>query len=337
MVSCFLTPSTDRHFTWPPQLRDEVRRVAGDYILDVDDLRSHDKSRIAQQLFDMTEQQFTLARHLATTRPWKLLIVVDMGPDRLHHDFWSACDLDDPTHQPGNRFVNLFRDYYRALDRHLERLLEELPERTVVLVASDHGAQPMVGGFCLNEWLLREGLLALERPLTGPTPIDQARIDWSNTIAWGDGGYYGLLFLNVAGREPNGTVAPRDYEMVRQRLIDQLEALPDHRGRSMGTRAMRPEELYPEVCRVPPDLIIYFGDLAWRSIGRLGLGEGLYLVHNDTGRDDAHHGQEGMILLAGDGLGRGRRDDISIFDVAPTLQGLLGLPDPPGQRGRRIA
>jgi len=31
-------------------------------------------------------------------------------------------------------------------------------------------------------------------------PIKEAPIDWSRTVAWGDGGYYGRLFLNVRGR-----------------------------------------------------------------------------------------------------------------------------------------
>ena len=35
-------------------------------------------------------------------------------------------------------------------------------------------------------------------------PIKDAEIDWSQTLAWGDGGYYGRLFLNVKGREPQG-------------------------------------------------------------------------------------------------------------------------------------
>ena len=36
-------------------------------------------------------------------------------------------------------------------------LLELLTDDTVVLVVSDHGAQRLDGGFCVNEWLIREG------------------------------------------------------------------------------------------------------------------------------------------------------------------------------------
>jgi predicted AlkP superfamily phosphohydrolase/phosphomutase len=334
MVSCFLAPSTDAQFTFPPEVREEVERVTGGYILDVADFRSDDKRRIAQRVFDMTEQRFALARHLATTRPWDFLAFVDMGPDRLHHGFWSHCDPDHPKHEPGNAFEHLFRDYYRAVDRHLAEFLEVLPEGTTVLLVSDHGGQPMIGGFCLNQWLVQEGLLALAAPPAGPTPISRASVDWSKTVAWGDGGYYGRLFLNVEGREPQGTVPASDYETVREELIGKLEALVDHQGQPMGTRAFRPEALYPEVRGVAPDLIVYFGDLRWRAVGSLGLGKGLYTFENDTGPDDANHSQRAAFLLAGDGLPTGRREDLSIYDVAPTLQALFGLPAPPGQRGR---
>ncbi len=97
---------------------------------------------------------------------------------------------------------------------------------------------------------------------------------------------------------------------------------------------LRPGELYPEVRGVAPDLIVYFGDLRWRAVGSLGLGQGLYTFENDTGPDDANHSEQGVLVLAGEGVAHGRQDGLSIYDVAPTLQALLGLPATPGQRGR---
>jgi predicted AlkP superfamily phosphohydrolase/phosphomutase len=336
MVSCFLTPSTDVQFTYPADLRDEVQRVTGGYTIDIPGFRK-DTEPVAQRMFDMTEQRFALARHLAATRSWDLLSFVDVAPDRLHHSFWKYCDPAHPKHEPGNRYADVFRDYYRALDKHLASFLEALPDDTAVLVASDHGGQPMIGGFRFNQWLSQEGFLTLaERPAT-PTTLGNAKVDWSRTAAWGEGGYYGRLFLNVEGREPNGTVPAAAYETVRQQLIDKLEALTDHEGRPMGTRALRPEEVYREVNGIPPDLIVYFGNLRWRSVGTVGPDQGLYAFENDTGPDDCNHSDQAVFVLAGEGLPTGRCDDLSIMDVAPTLQSLFGLPRQPGQRGRVLA
>jgi predicted AlkP superfamily phosphohydrolase/phosphomutase len=334
VVGDFLSPPTSSRWTYPRAVADELRGLVGEYVLDVADFRTEDKSRIAQRIFDMTEQRFRVGRHLATTREWDLFAMVDMGPDRLHHGFWALCEKDHPRYDPSGPYVSLFRDYYRALDSHLGRLLEVFDGDTAVLLVSDHGAQPMVGGFCINEWLVAKGLLVLNREPAGPTPISAAPVNWRRTVAWADGGYYARIFLNVAGREPLGAVPPADYETVRQQIIDAIEAVPDHQGQPMGTRAFRPEELYPEVTGVAPDLIVYLGNLRWRSVGTLGLGCGLYTFENDTGPDDANHAEFGVFALSGDGLPVGRREDLSIYDVAPTLQRILELPPPDGQYGR---
>ena len=70
------------------------------------------------------------------------------------------------------------------------------------------------------------------------------RIDWSRTSAWGEGGYYARVFLNVEGREPEGTSRRSDYEPVRDDLARRLAAIPDDEGRPIATAVYKPEELY---------------------------------------------------------------------------------------------
>ena len=48
------------------------------------------------------------------------------------------------------------------LDEQIGSVLELLDDDTLVLVVSDHGAQRLDGGFAINEWLIREGLLVLK-------------------------------------------------------------------------------------------------------------------------------------------------------------------------------
>ncbi len=49
-------------------------------------------------------------------------------------------------------------------------------------------------------------------------------------MAWGEGGYYSRIFLNVKGREPEGVIDPADYERVREELRKGLEAITDEKG-----------------------------------------------------------------------------------------------------------
>jgi predicted AlkP superfamily phosphohydrolase/phosphomutase len=226
-------------------------------------------------------------------------------------------------------------DYYRRLDAKMARLLERIDEDTAVLVVSDHGAKRIDGGICVNEWLRREGYLTLKEEPAEPTALRPDMVDWSRTVAWGEGGYYCRLFVNVAGREPEGTVAPEDYERVRDELKAKLEALGDEQGQPIGTVAYRPEELYEERNGVVPDLMVYFGDLLWRSVGQVGTGT-VHVFENDTGPDDANHAHAGLYVLAAEGVPPGPGPERDIRDVAPTLLELLGEPVPAEMEGTSL-
>src|SRR5262245_12596420 len=60
MVSCFLTPSTESRFTFPPGLRDEVESVVGEYMFDCRDFRTEAKDDLLAQLYEMTDRRFEL-------------------------------------------------------------------------------------------------------------------------------------------------------------------------------------------------------------------------------------------------------------------------------------
>jgi predicted AlkP superfamily phosphohydrolase/phosphomutase len=104
----------------------------------------------------------------------------------------------------------------------------------------------------------------------------------------------------------------------------------------MGNRALAPEDIYPEVVGIPPDLIVYLGDLRWRSIGTIGNANGFYNFENDTGPDDANHSEVGLLIATSDEFSPEFAGGMSLLDVAPTVQALLGLAPPPGQRGTRL-
>lgn len=336
MVSCFLTPDPrTAQYTYPPELRDEIEQLVGDYMVDVDDFRTEDKRRLLAEIEEMTARRFRLAEHLLETRPWDLFFMVEMGTDRIHHAFWRFFDEGHRLFDPQNPYRSAIADYYRALDEKIGRLLRFADADTAVLVVSDHGAKRMEGGICVNEWLRREGYLALRREPDGPTRFTPDLVDWKRTVAWGEGGYYCRLFLNVAGREPEGVVASGEYEALRRELKRKLEALGDEQGRPIGTVAHTPESLYRVRNGVAPDLLVYFGGLSWRSVGQVGTGA-LHVFENDTGPDDANHALEGLYLLAADGVPPGRGPERDIRDIAPTILTLLGEPVPPDMEGRSL-
>ena len=341
LISSFLTPSTDRQYTFPQELRYEIGQVLDGqpYDVEVPQFRTEDKTYLLRQIQEMTEKRFAVIKYLLREKQWDFFMFVEIGLDRIHHGMWKYWDPGHPKHEPGNPYENAIPDYYRYLDRELGEIMGMLDDDTVVMVVSDHGAKAMEGGFAVNEWLRREGLLVLkEEPrYEGLVPFEKVEIDWEKTTAWGAGGYYARVFLNVEGREPLGKIPARDYEKVRDQVKEMIEALPDHEGKPMGSVAFKPEELYQEVRNVAPDLMVYFGNLRWRSIGSFGLPD-LYTFENDLGPDDANHDQDGVFVLWDPRQDRGGRyaEGLQLMDVAPTVLDLMGVPLPPDMQGRVV-
>jgi predicted AlkP superfamily phosphohydrolase/phosphomutase len=336
LVGGFITPDTNRNYTYPEELAQEIDGVVGEYQVDVE-FRIEDKRSLVKDLFEMTERHFEVIKHLMRTRDWSFFMFVEIGLDRIHHAFWKYFDEAHRLHEPGSEFEGVMEDYYVLLDEKVGELLELVDDDTVVFVASDHGGKPMKGAFCVNTWLEEQGFLKLKRPVEKIVRLNDADVDWENTVAWGWGGYYARVFLNLKGREEHGVVDPSDYERVRDDIAERLRGIRGPKGEEWDTKVLKPEEIYPECNGDPPDLMVYFDDLSWRSAGTMGQGN-LYLPENDTGPDDAVHDMMGLYVYYDTSRDlRGRVEDLNILDVAPTLMRAMGLRVPEDMEGRPLS
>lgn len=336
-VGCFLTPDTARdEYTSPPEVKQLIAKLVGEYAVDVKGFRTNRKDWLKQEIYSLSRKNFAVVRHLIQHTEWDYFQFVEIGLDRMHHGFWKFHDPQHVLHEPGNEYQQVIRDYYAHLDEEVGKILELLDDETVVLVVSDHGAQRLDGGFCVNEWLIREGLLTLAEYPREVTPFAKLGVDWGRTKVWSEGGYYARVFLNVKGREPNGTIDSADYEKFRDEMKSRLEALADDKGAPMGTLVFKPEEIYRSVRNVAPDLIVHFGGLYWRSIGSVGHST-LHIQENDTGPDDCNHAQFGSFILAGPNLPlHGELRGAHLLDIAPTLLELGGYDIPSSMQGKSL-
>lgn len=342
MVAGPLTPNKEAAFTYPRSLRPMLDQWAqGDYLIDLTGFRQMERAELARQAQLMAARRFLVARRLYRRYEPHLLIMVEMGPDRMHHAFWRFQDPDHRLHQAHSPHGQALAQHYRGLDQHLGRLLAELAPGTLVLVVSDHGARSMAGGLAINEWLISQGFLRLLRRPEGPGPLDPELVDWPGTRAWSSGGYYARIFLNLAGREPQGTLAPHQAQSFKAELTRRLEQMPGPDGRPLGNQVFDPQHIYHQVRGVPPDLILYPGGLAWRAVGSVQPQDKppLFVYENDTGPDDANHSQQGVVIaarLGGPALPRAGQPlgPASIYDVAPTVLSWLGLPRPEAMQGQ---
>ncbi|MBI3469591.1 MAG: alkaline phosphatase family protein, partial [Planctomycetes bacterium] len=332
-VSCFLTPDTTKDtYTHPAETKREIERLVGEYPVDVKGFRTDKKDWLKDEIYAMSRKHFDVVRHFLHHAEWDYFQFVEIGLDRMHHGFWKFHDPQHVLHEPGNPYQEVIRDYYQYLDDELGQILEVLSDDTVVLVLSDHGAQRLDGGFCVNEWLVKEGLLVLEEYPKEVTAFGKLSVNWEKTKVWSEGGYYARVFFNVKGREPQGVIEPADYEKFRDEIKAKFEATVDDKGRPLGTLVFKPQEVYKSVRNVAPDLIVHFGGLYWRSIGGVGYPT-IHVQENDTGPDDCNHAQFGaFILAAGNSPLRGEIEGAHLLDLAPTLLELGGYAVPPSMQ-----
>jgi len=151
--------------------------------------------------------------------------------------------------------------------------------------------------------------------------LAQSQIDWSGTKCFFvDLGYGSGVYLNLKGREPEGTVEPgEEYQALRSHITELL-------SQQSGVIVRRREEVYSgPFVEMAPDLLL------WTSDEKLGL-DAKYLdlpVRQKRETKVYHHTGRGILIACGPDIRRGcDLDRASIFDIAPTVLHLLGAPLP---------
>lgn len=334
LISCFITPGNEKNYTYPPGLKQEIEERFGPYVFDVV-FRTDEKDKLLEQIYEMTAKRFDVMNYLIRQKAWDFFMFVEIGVDRIQHAFWKYMDSDHHLYIKGNKYEDAILDYYKDLDKKIGELLSNIDKNTAVLVVSDHGAKSMKGAFCINEWLIEQGDLVVKEKPQSPVSLDEVEIDWSRSRAWGWGGYYARLFLNIEGREVQGIIPPEDYERERDALAERLLAVRGPEGEEWKTRILKPQEYFEETRGDYPDLMVYFDDLFWRSAGTLGH-KTKYLLENDTGPDDAVHAQDGIYILYDPQIPWKKRKDAHILDIAPTILHTMGIPVPDDLVGKII-
>ncbi len=338
MVSSFLTPGTDLDFTYPAALKKEILDACGedDYMFDFANRTQAGPDEVLEKIYTMTNQRQKIFKQWVREKEWDFLMTVEMGVDRIHHYMWQYMDPKHKYYEPRNPYEEKIKEYYHHIDRWIGELQDLAPEGTIFYVVSDHGAKRMEGMFVINEWLIDNGYLVLKNMPESPTSIQKCDVDWKNTKAWAWGGFYSRLFVNVEGREPQGTVPQDQLDECIEELRETLMQVKGPEGQKLEHQIYRPEELYPEGTGDAPDLMIFWGDLFWKVAGTLGYGSH-YIDQDDRGLDYGVHDWSG-IFVKYDPLknGEGKREDIDILDVTPSILTDFGQNVPVDMRGKVI-
>ena len=341
-ISCFMTPSLDRGFTWPESLKNEVHRLVGEYMLDAGEAgvnyREMEKDRVLKRIYDMDSQRFTLLKHFFSEKQCDYVFTVITGCDRMAHLFYRYFDEQHRHCDPDPRYKNALHDYYVWIDRQIGEIWDMLDEETVLFVHSAHGVKRLDGLINLNEWLIQEGYMVLSEYPSGLTPLMELRVDWSKTKAWATG-YTGQIYLNVKGREPQGIVDPDGYDSLLDELADKLIQIPDEQGNPLETQIFKRKEIHSgPFAEYGPDLFILFDECRWNVSEMVGHGQGnIYSFDMPLGPDDGADGLYGYFCIAGPGVpASGEHIGATLLHVAPTVLDVMDLEIPQEMEGKSI-
>ncbi|MGC4050825.1 MAG: alkaline phosphatase family protein [Paludibaculum sp.] len=195
---------------------------------DTSALRAHslNHAEFLQQAGQVLDDSMKLFRYELSRYEDGLMFYYFSSVDQHAHVLWGHDDAE-------------LTRVYRRIDEAVGLAMAKLGADGTLVVMSDHGFSTFDRAVHLNAWLAQEGLLKL---IDGSKRGDEelfANVDWSQTRAYALG--LNEIYLNLAGREPNGAVAPGEgSQAVLQRISERLLALRDPQTGKAVVRAVYP-------------------------------------------------------------------------------------------------
>ncbi len=160
---------------------------------------------------------------------------------RMNQRLYPGFDVEHPLHdiERSKADVQKIKTIYielNALIKEIQTAAER--EELQFLLVSTHGIPQARYQVNLNTWLWKNGYLTFNgdsQPSAIATNTLQSyrnAVNWSQTKAYSLG--KGNIFINLDGREPNGSVNRFQYEMLAREIQQSLQDWTDHRWINMG-------------------------------------------------------------------------------------------------------
>ncbi len=256
-------------------------------------------------------------------------------------------DDADRDGQPDGRLAErqgYLEGTYQGADQTLAAAWDAMPAGTVVVAASDHGFAPTWKAVYAPRVLADAGFQ--------PEPQNTNCVASERVLAkacWVGG--TAMIYMNVAGREPQGVIAPEDYETVRQSIMEAWLALEDDgepvvygvftseqagalpNGWTTASMA-HPDKTGDVIVFLRPPYQFDFAEGGAGAIRDTTVWWGAHGHPPQAGEGLPNTNLYSTFYLAGPGIRRALPKRVRAIDVAPTLAYLLGIPAPAQSEGR---
>ncbi len=302
--------------TYPDTLAPRLKTQG--YEIDIDPWRARENlDNLYPDLMRVFEARTSAFFNLYEEKKWDFAILHIMETDRLYHFMWEHMEQGHP------KYAQQFMDFLGALDKFIGKIDSELGDDVTLAVMSDHGFCTLKKEIFLNKFLEDKGYLAY-KPGEAKSLAD---IDPARTRAYALDP--GRVFINLKGRETEGSVSPDQYAGLRDELRSALASLTDEDGHRVIKDVFAREEIYHgENLEAAADLILnpvngYDPKGAFGKKVLTGKGP---IVGMHT-YDDA------MLFVKGHGL---KAEGASVMDVAPTILEIMEIERPSDFDGKSL-
>ncbi len=361
MVSGMMTPGYGEQqadFVYPQSYQSKILEWAPGYVLDVHANYEQDwrDSDLATRALASIDQRFTVLQNLLETDPVDLLFTVQESPDRIQHVYYRYMDPSDDLYdtEAGKRMRAEVLKCFARIDDIVGLLVDWAGDDGGIQVVSDHGFTAWEVSVHMNALLeqwgylkLKPGARAMQTGLARSlVPVAKrflprkvareakgkmfAAIDWSQTKAFASPIPQQGVFVNVAGRERFGIVAPEALEAMKNDLVQRFLGVTGPDGRPVTDKVHRSEDVFSgDALEGAPDVLPVMRD------HRFELDDELFHKQPFTDVSEmprgVHH-PDGIIVVAGPGT-RTDRIEGNVVDVMPTFLYQAGLEVPEGLDG----
>ncbi len=262
--------------------------------------------------------------------------------DQGSHIYWALRDPQHPYYFPeeAKRFGDQIERLYRKFDGIIEKVLNKTPRNIPIMVLSDHGFVPLRRQVNLNTVLYKSGFLkTYSEPNYGdPMLLSTGGVNLNESKAYGLG--LNGLYINLKGRESNGIVKPEEKRRVMEDIKKMLLAIKDPQTglNPIGDVMITEDHYRGKYLNDGPDMIIgcnYSYGLDYSgAMGGIGAEE----ISDNRNRWSGDHiidpRQVPAVLMTNFKM---RVNNMPIiWDIAPTILKILGIPTPVEMRGKSL-
>ncbi len=356
--------------TYPPSLKNELENVESPYEVSIyfHSKRYENPDLFIRDLNEFLDKFEKWVYYVVKEKEWDVLFLVISVTDWVQHILWRHIDEDHPWHDPKTspKYKREFIKFWQRIDEILGKVLELSCENTAVFMVSDHGFGSNDQTFNLAKWLVKKGYMIQKRSIKrlvkkymykivnktavimAKTPVfglmekvflksaenvlgtnlmDEIDFEKSKAYCLGHTIPFGAIYINAKNE--------KEKKKIKSKLIHDLKNLSKDIGKEVEVQIYEPKKLYSgEKSDLLPDIIFTIND--WRCVViEDRFDRPLFEEKPFSTRHTGTHRLNGIFLAYGPGIKKGYKiTDAKIYDIAPTVLHIFGLPIPNDMDGR---